>query len=180
MRTPANHSRDVAVTYPEVKRSNDIDKHHRSYTSLQVKAMPTSRPRTIALTQSPLTTPNQCMPTPRDNEIRVATTLSIIETSTNKKTSDKTATKRRMDEPPVYNHKRGDKRLALRVASDPSALEAAERNYELDKSSRGDTSNFNVITWVELHNAYGRAKEYTHWPVLPLTPATNTWRWYSH
>ena len=61
--------------------------------------------------------------------------------------------KRRMDESPVYNHRRGDKKLALRVASDPVALEAAELNYELDKASRGDTSNFNVITWVELHNA---------------------------
>ena len=74
------------------------------------------------------------MPSPRDNEISVVTTLSIIETSTSNKPSDKTATKRRMDEPPVYNHKRGDKRLALRVASDPSTLEAAERNYELDKA----------------------------------------------
>ena len=37
-------------------------------------------------------------------------------------------------------------------------------------TSEGDTSTYNLITWVELHTAYGRTKRYDPWPTFPLTP----------
>ena len=73
-----------------------------------------------------------------------------------KKIAKAKAKAQRSDQPPEYHLKRGDKRKALAVASDPELLEEAEEAYRRDWTSAGDTSNYNVLTWVELHIAYGQ------------------------
>ena len=46
---------------------------------------------------------------------------------------------KRRDAPPVYRHTRGNKKLALEVAADGAAMEAAIIAYERDWVSAGDT-----------------------------------------
>ena len=56
------------------------------------------------------------------------------------------------------------------MAADPQLLQEAEDRYVADWASAGDTSNYNLITWVELSAAYATGKGWTYESV-PLTPA---------
>ena len=78
---------------------------------------------------------------------------------------------KRKGQPPEYKLKRGNKKLALAVAGNPELLGDAEEAYRRDWVSAGDTSNFNVVTWIELHVAYGENKGLPDWPAFPLTPS---------
>ena len=74
--------------------------------------------------------------------------------------------------PPVNYTARGDKRRALAVARDPDLLDAAVDNFKREIRSSGDTSDENVKTRVEFHNAvcwtrFGLADPC---PSLPLVP----------
>ena len=60
--------------------------------------------------------------------------------------------------------------MALQIAGDIVALEKVEVRYRQDWVSSGDTSGYYLITWVELHVAYGRTKGLSPWPTLPITP----------
>ena len=59
--------------------------------------------------------------------------------------------------------------MALEVAADAESREAAQKLYERDARSAGDTSGYNLVTWTDLHEAWwehsGRSV-----PVWPLTP----------
>ena len=74
---------------------------------------------------------------------------------------------KRGDKPPEYNLIRGSKAVALQVASDIDALTAAETAYEKDWTAAGDTSNYFLITWIELHLAYGKTKGLGDWDAFP-------------
>ena len=73
--------------------------------------------------------------------------------------------------PPIYNKTRGSKRLALEIAEDKDLRDQAMSAYLKDVKSAGDTSEYNLITWIELHFAWWR-----HIPdgeqvlPFPLTP----------
>ena len=56
------------------------------------------------------------------------------------------------------------------MAADPQLLQEAEDRYVADWASAGDTSNYNLITWVELSAAYATGKGWTY-ESFPLTPA---------
>ena len=80
---------------------------------------------------------------------------------------------RRSDEPPLYNLRRGDKRIAACVVQSHDMLKAAEKAYKQDWVSAGDTSHFNLKTWVEMHLQYASARAFhpvdrEPWPLTPL------------
>ena len=67
---------------------------------------------------------------------------------------------------------RGDKRKAMDIARDPELLSEAMAAYERDWRSAGDTSDFNMKTWADLHgevnwNKFGLPLDL---PMMPLTP----------
>ena len=64
----------------------------------------------------------------------------------------------RLDAPPVYNLRRGDKRVAAYVAQHDELLRAAEKSYKRDWVSAGDTGEYNLRTWEEMHAHYFKAK----------------------
>ena len=51
----------------------------------------------------------------------------------------------------VRNLTRSDKRKAMDIARDPDWLSEAMAAYERDWRSAGDTSDFNMKTWADLH-----------------------------
>ena len=74
--------------------------------------------------------------------------------------------------PPINYTARGNKKLALAIARDPDRLDAAVNIYKKEIRSIGDTSDDNVRTWSDFHNAicwprYGLPDPC---PMLPLTP----------
>ena len=80
---------------------------------------------------------------------------------------------RRSDEPPLYNLKRGDKRVAAYVVENADLLKAAEKAYKQDWVSAGDTGHFNIKTWIEMHDLYAGARSFHQadrnpWPLTPL------------
>ena len=81
---------------------------------------------------------------------------------------------RRRDKPPEYNLIRGSKAVALQVANDIDALTAAEEAYGKDWAAAGDASNYNLITWIELHLAYGKTKGLGAGMLSPSRPAVST------
>ena len=90
----------------------------------------------------------------------------ILTTGPVKKRSDITPRKysvtksksKRADAPLVYNFARGSKKRALEVASGSQEMNAALAEYVRDWKSAGDVSCYYMITWIELHQAYGEAK----------------------
>ena len=56
--------------------------------------------------------------------------------------------------PPVYNKRRGSKRLAFAVARDPRKRKEALEQYRRDQRSAGDTSGFNLKVWKEFHEEW--------------------------
>ena len=82
----------------------------------------------------------------------------------------RTSTKRQT--PPVNYTARGDKRRGLEIARDPGLLEEAVATYKREIKSAGDTSDDNVRTWDDFHQAicwtrFGLADPV---PMLPLIP----------
>ena len=73
--------------------------------------------------------------------------------------------------PPVYNKVRGSKRVAFEILADDAKRHAAWENYMRDKRSAGDTSDFNLRTWVEYHDEWHRQEKTTPHPAaFPLQP----------
>ena len=81
-----------------------------------------------------------------------------------------TSKSKRQDEPPSHNTRRGSKRLALSIAGNLELLEEAEAAYRRDWVSAGDTSGYYLITWMELHAAYGHTKMLDDWNLSPIEP----------
>ena len=142
-----------SLTLPSAAAAGNVDKSNRSYTSLQSKA------RSVAITTSTTSTLPVTSPMA---DTQPKTKLEAPSTKQNKPTKRKT-------QPPEYNLKRGSKKAALAVAQDPDAFAEAERLYMKDWTSAGDTSNYYLITWLELHAAVGVAKGYGFWEAFPLT-----------
>lgn len=159
------------------KPAKIVDHSHRSYTSLKSKAgsirhapVPNALATVITADSSKKlrkieTLPLHIKSTPQAK----ATTLSSSKASGAATTAE--GGQKRKDQPPEYKLKRGCKKLALAVAGNPELLDDAEEAYRRDWVSAGDTSNFNVVTWIELHVAYGETKGFPDWPVFPLTPS---------
>ena len=78
---------------------------------------------------------------------------------------------KRVDVPTINYTRRGDKKKALEVASDPGLLQEALESYDRDVKSTNDTSQYYVKTWTELHEAVKWAELALdeHEPLLPLT-----------
>ena len=143
-----------SLTLPSAHAAaGDVDKTHRSYTSLKSKASSMAI-TTKTTSTTPVTSP-MAKPHPKTN-VNAPSTKQIKPT-------------KRKTQPPEYNLKRGSKKAALAVAQDPQAFAEAERLYMKDWSSAGDTSNYYLITWLELHAAVGIAKGYGTWEAFPLT-----------
>ena len=72
--------------------------------------------------------------------------------------------------PPAYHKKRGNKQKALAIASDPLLREDALKHFKKDMKSAGDTSEYNMVTWHELHEAWWAHEGASCIPpILPLT-----------
>ena len=177
-----------------------IDEKHRSFTSLRSKAMarrpagialPMPAANTAAATSSattPCTVPHpitSLRPPPLTDNKQVKTWLVKIDRMkrvTGNTDDDGPSTqsnhKRRADQPPEHHHRRGNKQPALHIAADERLLEAVEETYHREMLSEADTSTYNLITWVELHNAYGNAKKLDPWPIYPLAPTIVWWELY--
>ena len=87
-------------------------------------------------------------------------------------TKSTSAVSTRRDKPVVKDTKRGDKKRALEIAADPELLQDAIAVYEKEIRSSGDTSEFNVKTWFDIHEAVnwkGIGMDF-ELPALPLTP----------
>ena len=52
---------------------------------------------------------------------------------------------------PQYHKKRGDKSIALAIATDAGLRSEAMDLYRRDMRSAGDTSGFNWVPWLDLH-----------------------------
>ena len=87
----------------------------------------------------------------RDTAIiaQVSGTTSAV--SATRSTSNKSLVKHRPQLPPVRGAHRGDKKNAMQIAGDPDKLQAALVTYDKEVLSAGDTSNFNVQTWHDIH-----------------------------
>ena len=70
----------------------------------------------------------------------------------------------------MYLHRRGDKRTALSVASDPNLSASALDHYITDWTSAGDTTECYWNTWCRFHRTYWFHHGHPSLPVLPLTP----------
>ena len=73
----------------------------------------------------------------------------------------------------VRNLTRGDKKKALAIAGDHDLLRGALADYEKDWRSAGDTSDFNIKTWVDVHNEvdwrkFGLPADLKPTPLTPL------------
>ena len=88
------------------------------------------------------------------------------------KAKGKSQSKTREDKaPPIYNKTRGSKRLAIEIAGDTDLREQAMASYLKDVKSAGDTSEYNLLTWTELHHAWWKhIPNGDHVPPFPLTP----------
>ena len=73
--------------------------------------------------------------------------------------------------PPVYNKIRGSKRAAMDIIGDAAKRRAALEEYRKDKRSAGDTSDFNLKTWIEYHDGWYRSEVGVVPPAFPLTAA---------
>ena len=79
----------------------------------------------------------------------------------------------RKQAPPVNHTLRGDKKRGLEIAKDPDLLSEAVDIFKKQARSSGDTSHFNVRTWIDFHTSvacwprYGLSPDC---PALPLTP----------
>ena len=73
-------------------------------------------------------------------------------------------------DPPVYNHKHGNKIAALDTAQDDEAMGQAMKDYMGDWYSPGDTTESYVKTWTDFHQAYWGGIRREKLDVLPLTP----------
>ena len=81
-------------------------------------------------------------------------------------------TRRRKDIAIVKNATRGDKKLALEVASNPQLLDEAIQEYRAEVYSAGDTSTYYIKTWSDIHRVinWSALGLDGHDEVLPLTP----------
>ena len=70
--------------------------------------------------------------------------------------------------PPKYNKERGNKLKALAIASDCTLGDKALRNFTRDMKSAGDTSQYNMTTWIDLHAWWSHDGSGIVPPVLPL------------
>ena len=126
--------RATVLLPPSPKVESSVDKTHRSYTSLKSKAPPIKRD-TDALKKGGNATMTIGIPCPdaaSSSEIGGAVRLERIRALVKARAKDNT---QRSDKPPEYNLIRGSKAVALQVASDIDALNAAERK-RLDSSRR--------------------------------------------
>ena len=106
-----------SLTLPSARAdAGDVDKTHRSYTSLQTKASSVAISTRVTSTP-PLTTP---MAKPQ------------VKPNSNLPSSNQVKPTKRNTQPPEYNLKRGSKKAALAVAQDPQAFAEAERLYMKD------------------------------------------------
>ena len=160
--------RDAHRSFPDARVETIIDKSHRSFTSLKSKAAPATKE---VIDHAATSSSACCFDVAVSPSSASSLGQGIVAKLPEAKSGVKRAAKKRRDQPPVYSHRRGDKQAALQIAGDRAALEEAERHYREDWLSSGDTSSYNVITWIELHNAYGLTMEKYNWSVLPLTPA---------
>ena len=191
----------MATTAARLEVKEDIDKTHRSFTSLRSKAKArrqagtplrvpaaeaaSSSASSTTLPTTPCTTTATSLRPPLLVEARRPKNW-LVQVEPMQKTTpsstkpqevkgsanmqDSAMKNKRVDQPPEHHHRRGNKRLALQIACDERLLEEAEDAYRREMTSEGDTSTYNLITWVELHTAYGRTKKYDPWPTFPLTP----------
>ena len=87
-----------------------------------------------------------------------------------KRTARRTGRSDRKDAPPLRSTVRGDKQLALAVASNDRAFDLARASYTSEWRSRGDTSEYYIKAWHDLHNAHYDGIRRPRTPALPLTP----------
>ena len=106
-------------------------------------------------------------------ETSASSSSSVLAKAAPKKaTKDEVAKIIRRDKPVVKDVTRGDKKKALEIAATPDLLLDAISTFESEIRSSGDTSEYNVKTWLDIHEAvnWRCLSMYVDTAPLPRTP----------